>query len=66
VETVSVPLSDLESIQPGYVIELTAPLEGAAIRLVAFGQTIGYAELVTVGDKLGARIIKMVARDESN
>jgi type III secretion protein Q len=66
VETVSVPLSDLESIQPGYVIELTAPLEGASIRLVAFGQTIGHAELVAVGDKLGARIIKMVARDESN
>jgi type III secretion protein Q len=66
VETVSVPLSDLEAIQPGYVIELTAPLEGASIRLVAFGQTIGHAELVAVGDKLGARIIKMVARDESN
>jgi type III secretion protein Q len=64
VETVSVPLSDLEAIQPGYVIELTAPLEGASIRLVAFGQTIGYAELVAVGGKLGARIIKMVARDE--
>ena len=64
VETVAVPLADLESIEPGYVIELTTPVAAAAIRLVAYGQTIGHAELVAVGDRLGARITRMVARDE--
>ncbi len=64
-ETVAVPLADLEAIQPGYVIELAMPVANATIQLVAFGQTIGQAELVAVGDKLGARITKLAARDES-
>jgi type III secretion protein Q len=63
-ETVAVPLADLEAIQPGYVIELTTPLAAATIRLVAFGQTLGHAQLVAVGDKLGARITRLVTRDE--
>jgi type III secretion protein Q len=63
-ETVAVPLADLESIQPGYVIELTTPVQAASIRLVAFGQVLGHAELVVVGDKLGARITRLVTRDE--
>ena len=63
-ETVAVPLADLEAIQPGYVIELSTPLEMAQLRLVAYGQVIGHAELVVVGDKLGARITRLVTRDE--
>jgi type III secretion protein Q len=64
-DTVPVPLSDLQAIRPGYVIEFAVPLESAALRLVAFGQTIGHAELVAVGDHLGARITRMVTNDES-
>jgi type III secretion protein Q len=64
-DTVPVPLSDLQSIRPGYVIEFAVPVKNAALRLVAFGQTIGHAELVAVGDHLGARITRMVTRDES-
>jgi type III secretion protein Q len=64
-DTVPVPLSDLQSIRPGYVIEFAVPLESAALRLVAFGQTIGHAELVAIGDHLGARITRMVTSDES-
>ncbi len=60
-ETVAIPVSDLESIKSGYVIELTTPVDRAAIRLVAAGQIIGHAELVAVGDRLGARITRMVA-----
>jgi type III secretion protein Q len=63
-ETVAVPLADLEAIQPGYVIELSTPLDMAQLRLVAYGQVIGHAELVVVGDKLGARITRLVTRDE--
>lgn len=63
-ETLPVPLADLEAIRPGYVIELAAPVHAATIRLVAWGQTLGHAELVAVGDKLGARITRLVSRDE--
>jgi type III secretion protein Q len=62
IDTVTMALSDIESIGPGYVIELATPLHAAAIRLVAFGQVIGHAELVAVGEQLGARITRMVAR----
>jgi type III secretion protein Q len=34
----------------------------AQLRLVAHGQTIGYGELVTVGEHLGIRIIRMAHR----
>jgi type III secretion protein Q len=64
IETVAVPLADLEAIEPGYVIELTTPVDAAVIRLTAYGQTIGHAQLVAVGDRLGARITRMVTRDE--
>jgi type III secretion protein Q len=61
IETVAIPLSDLESIKPGYVIEFTTPVDRASIRLVSAGQIVGHAELVAVGDRLGARITRMVA-----
>jgi type III secretion protein Q len=64
IETVAIPLANLQALATGYIIELSAPVEGAAIRLMAFGQTIGHAELVAVGDKLGARITKMTAQDD--
>jgi type III secretion protein Q len=63
VETVAVPLRDLEAISPGYVVELTTPLASAQLRLVACGQVVGQAELVVVGDRLGARITRMVTGD---
>lgn len=63
VETVPVPLADLEALSPGYVIELSAPLASAPLRLVACGRVVGTAELVAVGDRLGARITRMVGRD---
>jgi type III secretion protein Q len=64
-ETVAIPLGELHGISPGYVIELSAPVSQASVRLVACGQTIGHAELVAVGDRLGARVTRMVIRDES-
>lgn len=63
VETAAVPLSQLESMAPGYVIELSAPLAGAPVRLVACGRVLGHAELVAVGDRLGARITHLAPHD---
>jgi type III secretion protein Q len=63
-DTVALTLADLEALRPGYVLELAVPLSQASVRLVAFGQTIGHAELVAVGDKLGARITHLAAMYE--
>jgi type III secretion protein Q len=63
-DTVALALADLEALRPGYVLELAVPLSRASVRLVAFGQTIGHAELVAVGDTLGARITHLAAMYE--
>lgn len=64
VETGTMALADLEAMVPGYVIDFRQALDQASLRLVCCGRVVGYAELVAVGDGLGARITRMVVRDE--
>lgn len=59
IDTVALPLSEIEAMAQGYVIELAAPLSSAVVKLVSCGRVIGTAELVSVGDRLGARITHM-------
>ena len=59
IDTVAMPLAQLSTLGPGYVIEFPVPFEDARLRLVVHGRTIGYGELVTVGEHLGVRIIRM-------
>jgi type III secretion protein Q len=61
IETSSLSLSELEAVEPGYVFELPAPIKGANVRLTVYGQVIGLGELVSVGDQLGVRILKIGA-----
>ena len=63
VDTVALPLSQLYALRPGYVLELPTPVADAQLKLVTHGQTIGYGELVTVGDHLGIRILRMAHGD---
>jgi type III secretion protein Q len=63
VDTVALPLSQLCALRPGYVLELQTPVADAQLKLVAHGQTIGFGELVTVGDHLGVRILRMAHGD---
>ena len=63
IDTVALPLSQLYALRPGYVLELPTPVEQARLKLVTHGQTIGYGELVTVGDHLGIRILRMAHGD---
>jgi type III secretion protein Q len=63
VDTVALPLSQLYALRPGYVLELSTPVAEAQLKLVAHGQTIGYGELVTVGEHLGIRILRMAHTD---
>ncbi|WP_144150201.1 type III secretion system cytoplasmic ring protein SctQ [Paraburkholderia sp. BCC1885] len=62
IDTVALPLAQLSALGPGYVVELPVAAADAQLRLVAHGQTIGYGELVTVGEHLGIRIIRMAHR----
>ncbi|MFL9864606.1 type III secretion system cytoplasmic ring protein SctQ [Paraburkholderia fungorum] len=63
VDTVALPLSQLYALRPGYVLELPTPVAEAQLKLVTHGQTIGYGELVTVGEHLGVRILRMAHGD---
>jgi type III secretion protein Q len=59
IDTVSLPVAQLSALRAGYVLELPTALPDARIRLVTYGQTIGFGELVTVGDHLGVRLVQL-------
>jgi type III secretion system YscQ/HrcQ family protein len=61
IETTDVTLAALESIEPGYVFELPMAAAGATVRLTVYGQVIGQGELVSVGDQLGVRVLRIGA-----
>jgi len=65
IDTVAIPVSQLTALRPGYVVELTVPLAESRIRISAHGQTIGFGELVTVGEHLGVRILDMEHGDDT-
>jgi len=65
-ETVGIPLADLEAIEAGYVIELGTPAAEARLRLVSCGVVIGEADLVAIGGRLGARITNLVPRHDAD
>jgi len=64
-DSVALPLAQLSSLRPGYVIELDTRVSDAQVRLVAHGQTIGHGELIAVADRLGVRILRMAHDDGS-
>lgn len=59
IDTVSLPVAQLSALRAGYVLELPTALPEARIRLVTYGQTIGFGELVSVGDHLGVRLVQL-------
>jgi type III secretion protein Q len=58
-QVLSTPLSELAGMRPGYVLELPVPAAEACVDLVVGGQVYGRAQLVRIGDRLGARILEM-------
>ena len=62
-QVLSTPLAELAAMRPGYVIELPMPAAEATVSLVAGGQVCGRAQLVSVGDRLGARILELFHAD---
>jgi type III secretion protein Q len=63
IDTVALPLGELTALAPGYVLELPQRAENVPLRLVAYGRTIGTGELVTVGDRLGVRLLTIAHHD---
>lgn len=59
VDQLALPLSALSSLQPGQILELSVPVDQADIRLVVYGQTIGFGRLLAVGEHLGVQILSM-------
>jgi type III secretion protein Q len=59
IDTVSLPVAQLSALRTGYVLELQTSALDARIRLVSYGQTIGFGELVSVGEHLGVRLVQL-------
>ncbi|MEA3121801.1 MAG: type secretion protein, partial [Paraburkholderia sp.] len=59
IDAVSLPVAQLSALRAGYVLELPTAIADARIRLVTYGQTIGFGELVSVGDHLGVRLVQL-------
>lgn len=55
-DNAALSLAQLNALRPGYVIDLSIPVQDAEIRLVACGQVIGRGRLVVIGDCLGVQI----------
>ncbi|MCO4877049.1 type III secretion system cytoplasmic ring protein SctQ [Paraburkholderia caribensis] len=66
IDSVALPLAQLAALRPGYLIELAAPVLDTPVRLVTHGQTVGYGEIVCVGEHLGVRITRMAYAGDSD
>ncbi len=58
-QLVTMPISVLSAMQPGYVLELPVSVEDAEVCLVVGGRVIGYAQMVRVANRLAARITRL-------
>lgn len=58
-QVISTPIGELANMRTGYVLELPMAAQDASVDLVVGGQLFGRAQLVCVGDRLGARIIEL-------
>ncbi|MBN3807169.1 YscQ/HrcQ family type III secretion apparatus protein [Paraburkholderia sp. Ac-20336] len=65
IDTVSMPVAQLSALRAGYVLELPTQVPDARVRLVTYGQTIGFGELVSVGDHLGVRLLRLSSGHDS-
>lgn len=52
-------LSDLETMQAGYVFDLAKPLS-QSVDILANGRRIGTGELVRVGESIGVRLVRLI------
>jgi type III secretion protein Q len=58
-QVLSLPMGELANMREGYVLELPIAAAEASVDLVVGGQVFGRAQLVCIGDRLGARIVEL-------
>ncbi|MEM8848931.1 MAG: FliM/FliN family flagellar motor switch protein [Pseudomonadota bacterium] len=51
--------AQFQTLDVGHVLDLDKPPEAIAVALWADGSPVGTVELVSLGDRLGARIVSM-------
>lgn len=59
----STALHVLKQVRPGFVFRLPQPITQASVRIQANGQTIGYGQLIAVGEVLGVRVTAFLQDD---
>ncbi|MEX3816111.1 type III secretion system cytoplasmic ring protein SctQ [Paraburkholderia sp. BR13439] len=59
IDTLALPIAQLNALRAGYVLDLPVPVAEARIRLTAYGQTLGFGQLVAIGEHLGVRITEL-------
>ena len=58
-QVLSTPVAELARMRAGHVLELPVAAADATVQLMVGGQVFGRAQLVCVGDRLGARIVEL-------
>jgi len=64
--TMVLPLEQIGALQPGHVLEMPLAVKDMQIRLMSYGQTLGFGQLVRVGEHLGLQISQMANKNESD
>ncbi|MGF6851306.1 type III secretion system cytoplasmic ring protein SctQ [Paraburkholderia sp. CI3] len=59
IDTLPLSIAQLNALRTGYVLDLPVPVADARIRLTAYGQTLGFGQLVAIGEHLGVRITEL-------
>jgi type III secretion protein Q len=54
-----VPVAGLETLQAGYVFDLSKPLS-QSVDILANGRRVGSGELVRLGDSIGVRVTRLI------
>ena len=56
IASVTLPLSEVLSIQEGYVINLNQKIENLEVKVLANGRLIGRGDLIAIDDLFGVRL----------
>jgi type III secretion protein Q len=60
---IEVAVDELRAMGPGHVLALPRDPAGGAVDILANGRRVGAGEIVTVGDALGVRVLRLFGRD---
>jgi len=61
----TLPLRELQTIRPGYVFPIEATLNKLSVHLRVNGKVIGVGQLVSVGERLGVRVVSIGKEGQS-